>query len=111
MLDRTPAQVLVQLGDVDGGCALLILGGRLSYPVVDIDRLSGALALTRLVVRNTEGDATLTHVLQALEASWEVSRYFTHIENNVTVPLEEVAVACSWNRLHLHVLSNKIKHI
>lgn len=36
VLDRTPTKVFIQLGDVDGCCALLILRRGLSYPVVDV---------------------------------------------------------------------------
>jgi len=49
VLDRTPTQVLVQLGDVDGCGPLLILRRGLSDPVVDVSRLARALILTYLV--------------------------------------------------------------
>lgn len=51
VLDWTPAQVLIQLGDIDGCRTLLILRGWVSYPVVDVRCLSWALVLTYLVVR------------------------------------------------------------
>ncbi|TNN88276.1 hypothetical protein EYF80_001492 [Liparis tanakae] len=49
VLDRTPTQVLVQLGDVDGCGPLLILRRGVSDPVVDVSRLARALILTYLV--------------------------------------------------------------
>lgn len=83
MLHRTPTQVLVQLGDVDGCCALLVLRGGVPYPVVNISRLTGALFLSYLVIsmNNTEGDLTLAHIshmssymLSLSSASWEISQ-------------------------------------
>lgn len=49
VLDRAAAQVLVQLGDVDGRGPLLVLGRGVPYPVVDVGRLARALVLTYLV--------------------------------------------------------------
>ena len=48
VLHRTPAQVLVQLGDVDGSRALFVLGGGVPYPVVDVDGLARAPVLNDL---------------------------------------------------------------
>lgn len=48
VLDRIPAQVFVQLGDVNGGAALLVHRGGLPDPVVDVSCLGPALALAYL---------------------------------------------------------------
>lgn len=49
VLDWTPTQVFVHLGDIYGCRALLVHSGGLSDPVVDVSRLLRALALTYLV--------------------------------------------------------------
>lgn len=48
VLDRTPSQVFVQLGDVDGGAALLVHRGGLPDPVVNVCCLAPALVLAYL---------------------------------------------------------------
>lgn len=104
VLDRTPTQVLVQLGDVDCCCTLLVLRRGVSYPVVDVRRLAWALVLTYLVKNKAN------RRLKACSndtSSLMLSQYCTHIKNNVTVSLKEVAKALSWNRHHLHVLNEK----
>lgn len=50
VLHRTPAQVLIQLGDVDGRSSLLILGGGVPDPVVDINGLGCSFILSNLVI-------------------------------------------------------------
>lgn len=49
VLNWTPAQVFVHLGDVYGCRALLVHSGGLANPEVDVGRLVRALALTYLV--------------------------------------------------------------
>lgn len=44
VLNRTAAEILVQLGHIDGCCSLLILRGSVAYPVVDVNGLCGAVA-------------------------------------------------------------------
>lgn len=48
VLHRTPAQILVQLGDVDGGGGLLVLGRGGADPVMDVHGLSRTPSLTYL---------------------------------------------------------------
>lgn len=82
VLDRTPTQVLVQLGDVDGSSTLFILRGGSSNPVVDISRLAGAFILTYLMIimKSMRGDTYMRYMYIYLYISWNHPVFYSHIE-------------------------------